>query len=556
MIDCSNCLSETGAEDHPTVRSGPFPFRRFMAAMQTDRSSSPIDPGSSAPEDLLRLQVSALEAAANPIVISRRDGTIIWVNKAFEQLSGYSRDEAIGQTTRLLKSGLLPTSFYRTMWDTILSGQQWRGELINRRKDGTFYHEEMTITPVKSHSGEITHFIAIKLDITERKQLEQQLLASQKMEAVGRLAGGVAHDFNNLLQVIMGYSDLVVEAFSPPDPRSYQLQQIKKAGLKATALTRQLLAFSRKQVFQPRVLDVNALITDFHKMLHRIVGEDIELETHLKLEPGNIKADPGQVEQIIMNLVVNSRDAMPEGGKLSIETANVDLDEAYCRSHPAIRPGRYVMIAITDTGIGMDSQTQARIFEPFFTTKEQGKGTGLGLATVYGIVKQSEGFIWVYSELAKGTTFKLYFPRIDAPAQIGDSHEIRAEIVGGSETILLVEDSEPLRELTRAFLEKNGYSVLAADSGTSALALAERQERPIRLLLTDVVMPGMSGRDLADRLAARYPALKVLYMSGYTSDAIVKHGVLQPGISFIEKPFSERALMAKLREVLDHPANP
>lgn len=629
------------------------------------------------PEDLLHLQANALEATANPVLISRRDGTIIWVNKAFESLSGYSRDEAIGQSTRLLKSGLLPAAFYKEMWDAILSGSQWRGELINRRKDGTLYHEEMTITPVKNDFGEITHFIAIKLDITERKReeervcrlaqavensaeliaiteadgrisyanqallkmtgyreneilgklfkttllspnnpegldetilshtmhmgawrgeclscrkdgtnfptflstgvikddrgvtiglfgiaeditdrkkLEKQLIASQKMEAVGRLAGGIAHDFNNLMQLVMGYSDLALAALPPDNPQSHQVRQIKKASLKAITLTRQLLAYSRKQVVQPRVLDVNRLIVDFENMLHRIIGDDIRLETNLKSEPGNIRADAGQIEQVILNLVVNSRDAMPQGGKLTIETANVDLDEAYCRSHPAIYPGRYVMIAISDSGTGMDVQTQARIFDPFFTTKEQGKGTGLGLSTVYGIVKQSEGFIWVYSELGKGTIFKIYFPRIDDPAQADRMKKTSPEIVGGSETVLLVEDSEPLRELTCTLLQKNGYSVLVAESAHSALALAEGGTQPFQLLLTDVVMPAVSGRELAERLRASQPNLKVLFMSGYSSDIITTHGILQPGISFIQKPFSERSLMIKLREVLDSAA--
>jgi CheY-like chemotaxis protein len=370
------------------------------------------------------------------------------------------------------------------------------------------------------------------------------------MEAVGLLAGGVAHDFNNLLGVIMGYSDLVLDGFPSDDPRCHQLQQIKKAGLRATSLTRQLLAFSRKQIFQPRVLDINALVTDFNKMLRRMVSEDIELVNILKPGLGQIKADPGQIEQVIMNLVVNARDAMPTGGKLIIETANADLDETYCRAHPAVQPGRYVMVAVSDTGVGMDAKTQARIFEPFFTTKEQGKGTGLGLATVYGVVKQSDGYIWVYSELGKGTTFKIYLPRIDEPVQSVAMDRGKAELLRGSETILLAEDAEPLRILTCALLEKNGYTVLAAENSKEAIQLAERQDQPIHLLLTDVVMPGMSGRELANYLTAKRPDMRVLYMSGYTSDVIVHHGVLDPGIFLIEKPFSQEALMRKLREVL------
>jgi two-component system, cell cycle sensor histidine kinase and response regulator CckA len=645
--------------------------------MKTDNLEHPSATEIGGIDNLLqRLQATALEAAANPIIISGRDGTIVWVNKAFEQLSGYAREEVLGQSTRLLKSGRQSPHFYKDMWETILSGQRWQGELVNRRKDGSVYQEEMTITPVRNAAGEVTHFIAIKLDITERKRaedrvcrlaqavensaelialadpdgrisfanpallqatgyhedeivgelfktvllsrnnvpsldeeilartifggswkgecfcrrkddsdfpvflstgqvkdtqgqvigilgiaqditdrkrLEEQLFVSQKMEAVGLLAGGVAHDFNNLLSVIMGYSDLILDGFPPDDPRWQQVQQIKKAGLRATSLTRQLLAFSRKQVFQPKVLDINALLTDFNKMLRRMVGEDIELVSVLKPGLGQTKADPGQIEQVIMNLVVNSRDAMPTGGQLIIETANEDLDEAYRRSHPPVQPGRYVMISVTDTGVGMDRKTQARIFEPFFTTKEQGRGTGLGLAVVYGIVKQSEGYIWVYSELGKGTTFKIYFPRIDEPAQSVQTDRGEAELVRGSETILLAEDADPLRDLTRAMLEKNGYTVLAAENGKEAIRIAERQDRPIQLLLTDVVMPGMSGRELANYLVAKRPDMRVLYMSGYTSDSIVRHGVLDPGISFIEKPFSQEGLMRKLREVLDCP---
>jgi len=368
---------------------------------------------------------------------------------------------------------------------------------------------------------------------------------------VGLLAGGVAHDFNNHLGVIMGYSDLVLDGLPPDDPRCKQVQQIKKAAVRATGLTRQLLAFSRKQVFQPRVLDINALVIDFDKMLRRMVTEDIELVNSLAPRIGKIKADPGQIEQVIMNLVVNSRDAMPNGGKLIVETANVDLDETYCRSHSSARPGPHVMLAVSDTGMGMDAKTQARIFEPFFTTKEEGKGTGLGLATVYGIVKQSEAHIWVYSELGKGTTFKIYFPRVDGPAHTVETDRDTVKALHGSETILVAEDSEPLRELTCALLETNGYTVLAARNAAQAIEIAERGDRPIHILLTDVIMPGMNGRELARRLAAGRPEMKVLFMSGYTSDAIVNHGVLEPGIFLIEKPFSQDALMRKVRDVLD-----
>jgi len=423
--------------------------------------------------------------------------------------------------------------------------------LVNRRKDGSLYHEEMTITPVKNKSGDITHFIAIKLEITERKRLEGQLAASQKMEAVGQLAGGIAHDFNNLLGVIMGYTEMLLGGFSSDDPRFHKLEQIGNAAHRAAALTRQLLAYGRKQALQPRVLDLNVLIAEFSKLLRRMVREDIELVTILKPGTGNIKADSGQVEQVIMNLVVNARDAMPNGGKIIIETRDAYLDESYCRFHPSVKPGRYVMVAVSDTGMGMDATTQLHIFEPFFTTKEQGKGTGLGLATVYGIVKQSKGNIWAYSQLGKGTTFKTYFPRVEEAVEAVKISRERVEPLRGSETILLVEDSEALRELAQALLEQNGYKVLVAEGSKEAIELTERLDEEIHLLLTDVVMPGINGRELANRLKTKHADMKVLYTSGYTRDVIVHNGVLELGMSFIEKPFSEEALMHELREVLD-----
>jgi CheY-like chemotaxis protein len=371
------------------------------------------------------------------------------------------------------------------------------------------------------------------------------------MEAVGRLAGGVAHDFNNLLGVIIGYSDLLLDRVSPDDPDHHHVQEIKKAGSRAASLTRQLLAFSRKQVFQPKVLDLNAVVADLNKLLHRLIGEDIELVTALRPTLGTIKMDPGQLEQVLMNLVVNARDAMPKGGKLTIATANVDVDESYCRSHPAIQVGPHVVLAVSDTGIGMDAETQARIFEPFFTTKELGKGTGLGLSTVYGVVKQSEGYIWVYSEPGIGTTFKIYFPRVDEPVDVIGIGRPNSAQLRGTETILIAEDAEPLRKLTCTFLKSNGYRVLAAGSGAEAIKMAAEYLEPIHLLLTDVVMPRMSGPELANRLTAARPEMRVVYMSGYTDDAIVHYGVLEPGTFFIEKPFSRDVLLGKVRDALD-----
>jgi CheY-like chemotaxis protein/two-component sensor histidine kinase len=367
------------------------------------------------------------------------------------------------------------------------------------------------------------------------------------------LAGGIAHDFNNLLTVILGYGDLTLTQLNKEDPLHRNISEVKKAAERAAGLTRQLLAFSRKQVMQPKVLDLNTVVSELEKMLRRLIGEDVGLRTALESDLGSVKADPGQIEQIIMNLAVNARDAMPQGGKLTIETTNVHLDEEYAKSHIAVIPGPYVMLAVSDTGMGMDQQTQARIFEPFFTTKVAGKGTGLGLSTVYGIVKQSGGNIWVYSELGRGTTFKIYLPRVDEGAQ---KFERRVEAKGalkGSETVLLAEDEEAVRTLARQLLEMYGYQVLEAANGGAALLICERHQEPIHLLITDVIMPEMSGRELADRLAQLRPDMKVLFMSGYTDNAIVHQRVLDEWANFIQKPFPTDALARKVRNVLDAP---
>jgi two-component system, cell cycle sensor histidine kinase and response regulator CckA len=390
----------------------------------------------------------------------------------------------------------------------------------------------------------------VRLFERERGQ-EEQFRQSQKLEAVGQLAGGIAHDFNNLLTVITGYGDLILNRLSGHDPLRPKVEEIRKAAERATSLTSQLLAFSRKQTLQPVVLDLNSLVTDVSKMLRRLIGEDIEFITLLRPEAGRVNADPGQLEQVLMNLVVNARDAMPQGGKIIIETAKVESDRAYADLHVGVQPGKYVMLAVSDTGTGMDEETQAHIFEPFFTTKEVGKGTGLGLSTVYGIVKQSEGHIWVDSELGKGTTFKIYLPLVE---EEGDGHKRAAEpaaLPRGTETLLLVEDEAMVRALTCTILEEYGYRVLEAANGEEALRICEQHCVDIQLMLTDVVMPLMSGRELANRVKTICPHLCVLYMSGYTDDVIVHHGVLDPGTSFLEKPFTPEALARKVREVLD-----
>jgi PAS domain S-box-containing protein len=431
-----------------------------------------------------------------------------------------------------------------------------------KRKDGRPLQVQLSVRAVRDAGGHVEYYETFVRDVTDQRRLQQQLTQSQKMEAVGRLAGGIAHDFNNLLTVITSYSDLLHQELPNEDPRRDDVDQIRKAADGAAALTRQLLAFSRQQVLAPRVIDLNSVIDNLKKILQRVIGEDVELATVLAEDLRAVKADVSQIEQILMNLAVNARDAMPTGGKLTIETANIDHHPEPDRRSPADGQGqgrgrgrgrgadKFVMVAVTDTGTGMDEATKARIFEPFFTTKQPGKGTGLGLATVYAIVKQSDGFIWVYSEPGHGTSFKIYLPQVNA---VADSTKIDAALPlpTGSETVLLVEDAAAVRAVSKEVLERQGYTVLEASNGADALRLAERHHGSIHLLLTDVVMPKVGGRELAERLAVTRPDTAVVYMSGYTDDAVVRHGILEGGVAYLQKPFSPERLARKVREVLD-----
>jgi PAS domain S-box-containing protein len=489
-----------------------------------------------------------------------REGRFTLVNEALAEAFGTSVGELLGKTDADLTSNPEELEHFRRDDLEIINGLQKKfiPEEIITDASGRQRWLETFKRPILSKDGSVSQILGVANDITARKHAEEALLRSEeqlrqalKMEAVGKLAGGIAHDFNNLLTAITGHSELCLRKLKAEDPLYRRIEQIKKAGDRAGALTRQLLAFSRKQILQPEVLDLNHIVVEMNKMLHRLIGEDINLLLGLAADLGKVKADPNQVEQVLMNLAVNARDAMPTGGKLTIETSNVHLDDDYVGGHVSVPPGQYVLLAVSDTGCGMDAETQARIFEPFFTTKEVGKGTGLGLATVYGIVKQSGGSIWVYSELGRGTTFKVYLPTVEGavakPSIDLDSHE-RFE---GVETVLLVEDEEAVRDMVSEMLGESGYKVLEAKNGREALTLSKQYDGEIHLMLTDVVMPEMSGRELAEQLTPLRQEMKVLYMSGYTDDAIVHHGVLDEGTAFIGKPFSPHSLARKVREVLD-----
>ena len=524
---------ETGADDYVVK---PFSGRDLVARIRGQLA------GARAHTAALRASETRFrrlaEAGLVGIAIEDEAGRVLEANTTFLDMLGFTpADVVAGEVdwSRIATGDphLAPKDAART----------WEGDC--RRKDGRAIPVLVARAPLERGES-----ITLSLDLSERRRLEEQFRQAQKMEAVGRLAGGIAHDFNNVLSVILSYAELVASSLGPDDPLRDDVDEMKTAATRATDLTKQLLAFSRRELVSPKVMSLRRTLANMEKMLRRLLGADVELTT-LEGEAGNIEADSGQIEQVVMNLAVNARDAMPSGGKLTIELSNVTLDEEYALVHHDVRPGEYVMLAVSDTGVGIDTETQQRVFEPFFTTKEKGKGTGLGLATVFGIVKQCRGHIWLYSEPGKGTTFKLYFPRVTAVVDGGDVAEQAAEVVRqGNETILLVEDDPQIRTLARTVLRRAGYVVLDAANGGEALLMCEQHGSTIHLLVTDVVLPLMNGRQLAERLLAQRPSMAVLFMSGYTNDAVAHHGILDSNVAYLQKPLTPGLLTRKVREVL------
>jgi PAS domain S-box-containing protein len=544
-----------GAVIDVEVAAAPFTYQgkpavQIMVRDVTSRKES---------EETLRRQAEFIRAVAEStgegLYAIDRSGRVTFMNPAAEEMMGWTREE-------LFLRDLHQMTHYRRPDGSALSRHECpiliameNRTTIERddvfiKKDGSMFSVSLTSAPLRSASGETVGAVILFRDATERRRLEEQLLHAQKLEAVGRLAGGIAHDFNNLLSVIAGYGELVLADLQEPGPARSRVLEILRATERATGLTRQLLAFGRKQVIEPKVLDLNATAQDAERMLRRLIGEDIDIALKLAPDLGRIRADSGQIEQVIINLAVNARDAMPRGGKLTIETTNVTLDEDAVRGYVDVKPGHYVRLCVSDTGVGMDRETREHLFEPFFTTKEAGRGTGLGLATVYGIVKQSGGHVWVYSEPGWGTTFKVYFPLYGDVTEPGRPALEAGPAPGGTETILVVEDDEMIRSLIRDILESTGYRVLVADDPESGMKLIGEQEE-IHLLLTDLILPGMSGRELVDKVMELKPEIRVLFMSGYSDEAVARHGILEPGLAFLQKPFSRDALVRKVREVLD-----
>jgi two-component system cell cycle sensor histidine kinase/response regulator CckA len=504
-------------------------------------------------EQALRKLACAVENSADMILVTNSDGIIEYVNPAFETLTGYSQKELIGKSQIILKSEFQAPLLYRELWETIRTGNISRGIVVNRKKNGEVYYVDESVSPIRNAEGTVTHLVWNERDLTERLHIEAELLQSQKMDAIGRLAGGVAHDFNNLLTIITSYSELALDSVATGSTTQMRIQEILSAAHRAAGLTRQLLAFGRKQPQALRVAELNPVVADIVKGLHRLIGEDIELTFAPGLGLGRARLDPVQIEQILMNLAANARDAMPQGGRCTIETADVQLNEQYVEQKRAIIPlGRYAVITVTDTGGGIPVEHLSHIFEPFYTTKPPGKGTGLGLATVYGIVKQNHGFVWVYSEPDMGTTFRIYLPCVpERTSSIDTGDEISGISLRGTETILLVEDEEALRKAAAEYLRLRGYTVFEAPNGQDAISLVKNDESMIHLTVTDVVMPHMSGGQLARELEELRPETRVLFVSGYPGQTVLDHKVVNVETNFLQKPFTLKQLAKKVRGVLD-----
>lgn len=500
----------------------------------------------------LRLQSAALKAAANAIVITDLSGSIKWVNPAFSDLTGYTFEEAVGRNPReLVKSDVHDQAFFRKLWTTILKGDVWRGQIMNRHKDGSLYPEEQTITPVKDANGTVTHFIAIKRDLSEHQKMEEQLRQSQKMESIGTLAGGIAHDFNNILSAIIGYGQFTLMKMPADDQLRTYIESILEAADRAAHLTKEMLLFSRKQGSDRKPIDLNEVVARIENFLKKIIGEDIPYKTVLNEEPLPLLADGHQLEQVLMNLTTNARDSMPQGGALTVTTAEITLDSDFVSAHGYLAPGSFALITVSDSGEGMDEATRERIFEPFFTTKEVGKGTGLGLAVSYGIIKQHEGYIAVYSEPGRGTTFRIYLPLVQPEAAEVILKPLEEDPVGGTEIILLAEDDDALRVLTKKLLTEFGYTVIEAVDGLETVARFRERNAEIDLILSDLIMPKMNGKEAIDEIRKIRPEIRVIFSSGYAPETLEEKVSLEKGVNIISKPVSPRELLRKVRKVLD-----
>jgi PAS domain S-box-containing protein len=527
----------------------------------TTSDISVVDREKALPQDVAAPQSQTdlralIETLPVGIVFSNETGQITDVNTATLRMFGYTREELVGQPIEKLLPERTRSQHQEQRREYAKQPHVRPGgigmELVACRKNGSEFPVEVSLGPMSTGRG--LAVASTIVDISERKKIERQLRLAQRMEAIGQLAGGIAHDFNNLLAVIIGCADIVSDSLVAANPIADKVAMIKNAGNSAADLVRQLLAFSRQQMLQPRVLDLKEILGRTQETLNRLIGEDIQLKVSVEESLGHIKADPGQVEQVLLNLAANARDAMPKGGHLAISACNVDLDDVYKLRHEPVIPGKYVRLMVEDTGCGMDSQTQLRIFDPFFTTKELGKGTGLGLATVYGIVKQTGGYIWVYSEVNQGTSFKIYLPRIDGVSRAAGENLTELPVVRGTETILFAEDSESLREMAAEYLQSIGYTVLTAASGDEALLRANEFTGTIHLLLTDVIMPELNGPELAKQVALLRPEIKVMFTSGYASETLANRGSLDPAVAFVQKPYRPKALARRIREMLDGPA--